>query len=407
MFQEFFTDTLGSRFIKSLLQETPIPIFNSVVDGDILVSGVYYIYKDFVIQCNTGGILRVDSQETLYPSSILYPSKFLFPTYGYRSATFYVRSLIDENNSKIMRAYKSKSNYYDSETHRYLGKYLRYIRTRTGLNLLPYYNCYNHKSIPDIQLFLTDPEKQDYVSSTTKIYATTVSKQQYKVVAVPILFGKKYKIAVDCSSQVLMRSVIYSSVLNYEYTELLQGTEKIYSALDFMHPVTYSVETSDPTLYSQERNLYLIIQLPQNNDSSIVVLENFDMRQGVYCDEDSVRVFDFINPSLLYMNTTKSYAFSDRLIEYLLDNVVCSVDLISQNVSKIQMAISKIPPQTTNKYGKALDNGYATLGIWDEAIPKTVLRLVNDYSKTHFILDQDGNINKDVEKLILTKGVSY
>ena len=38
MFQEFFTDTLGSRYIKTLLQETPFPVFDAVVDGDTLIS---------------------------------------------------------------------------------------------------------------------------------------------------------------------------------------------------------------------------------------------------------------------------------------------------------------------------------------------------------------------------------
>lgn len=402
MFQEFFTDTLGSRYIKTLLQETPFPVFDAVVDGDTLVSGCYYVYKQFIIQCQTGGKLAIDTQEKLYPSDILYPSKFLFPMTGYRCATFYVRSIVDFNDPKIMRTYRSTTNYYDPDTHRQLGRYLRYVHSRTGLNLLPFYNCYNHKSIPGHEL----------VASTTNeglsVVPTAVLTERYKLVAVPILFGKKYTIAIDCPTQVLLRSVIYrNGELAKEHVESLNSSAMVCSRLVFNSPITYSVETDNPALLSQQRNLWLWIQLPIDHKSSIVVLENFSSRQGVYCDEDSVRAFDFINSSLLFMNTDKSFAFSDRLIEYLTHNVICAEDSVTNNVSKVQMALASIPPLTTNAYREALDKNGATLGVWDSKISRTVKQLVYASLNDAFILDQDGNINKDVEQLILSKGVQY
>ena len=84
MFQKFYTDTLGGRFIKSLLSQTPIPLFDCVVDGDYLVAGRYYVYKRFIIQCISDGILAVSSSENLFPSDNIYPSIFLFPVTGYR-----------------------------------------------------------------------------------------------------------------------------------------------------------------------------------------------------------------------------------------------------------------------------------------------------------------------------------
>lgn len=402
MFQEFFTDTLGSRYIKTLLQETPFPVFDAVVDGDTLVSGCYYVYKQFIIQCQTGGKLAVDVQDKLYPSDILYPSKFLFPMTGYRCATFYVRSVIDFNDPKIMRTYRSTTNYYDPDTHRQLGKYLRYIQSRTGLNLLPFYNCYNHESVPGYELIV------NVSNEGTTIVPVSVLTERYKLIAIPILFGKKYTIAIDCPTQVLLRSVIYrTGEIATEYVETLNSSAMIYSRLSFNDPVTYSVETDNPQLFSQQRNLWLWIQLPIEHKSSIVVLENFTSRKGVYCDEDSVRTFDFINSSLLFMNTDKSFAFSDRLIEYLTHNVICSEDPITNNISKVQTALASIPPLTTNAYRAALDDNGATLGVWDDRIKRVVKQRVHESLHDMFMIDQDGNINKDIEQLILAKGVQY
>jgi len=44
----------------------------------------------------------------------------------------------------------SKSSYYDSDTHYRLGRYLRYIRDVYNINLMPFYNCYNYKSVNNI-----------------------------------------------------------------------------------------------------------------------------------------------------------------------------------------------------------------------------------------------------------------
>lgn len=406
MFQKFYTDTLGSRFIKSLLAQTPIPLFDCVIDGDHLIKGRYYVYKRFIIKCVSSGVLAVSLNETLYPSDKIYPSVFLFPGTGLRCATFNVKAYVDEPNHKTHSVFKSTTNYYDSETHYHLGRYLRYLYATTGLNLLPFYNVYNSTYFTDIEL---DAINQKDVS------ISRVATQRFKVVAVPIKFGTSYSIAIDCPSQVLMRACIHDKSGFIEETRLpvedpssnitslittLADSGRVYSNLRFDSPVNFRIETSSTSAAMLQHNLYLIIQLPSNNDSSIVVLENFNVSSGVRCDENSIRQPEFFNASLLRMNTHTSYAFSDRLIEYLLEGVVSETDLISQNTAMVQTLVGKIFPA----YNISFIKGQHKKGVWDKDISRLIYKLLEDSKNSTMYYDQDGNVNKDTETLLYSFG---
>lgn len=380
MFQKFNEDTIGSRFIKSLLAQTKIPLFGCVIDGDQIVEDLYYVYKTHIIKCTKSGILGT-------------------------SASYDTTCLIDAENITLNSTFTSTSNHYDSETHYHLGRYLRYLRTTNGLNLMPYYNCYGSKTISDLELVSTMNDENKRV-----INAVRSENQHYKVVAVPILFGKKYSIAIDCPSKVVMRACLYDdsgffdeSRLSEDSIKVLSDSAKTFAYMFFNKLETFQIDTEEKELALLEKDLYLIIQLPRNNDSSIVVLENYEDRTGVYCNEDSVKEVSFVNLSLLQMNTRCSYAFSDRLIEYLLGNVICEQTDIPTNISKIQDAISTF----SDSYKHYILKHYYTKGIWDKDIPRIVLEQVEIFAKDNIIYDQDGNINKDVEKILHNKGGYY
>ena len=408
MFQKFYTDTLGSRFIKSMLAQTPIPLFNCVTDNDYLIEGCYYVYKRFIIQCVSSGVLKVSEQENLVPSNTLFPSVFLFVGTGVHVATFYVRSYVDDVSVKTHSVFKSSTNYYDSETHYHLGRYLRYLRTVTGQNLFPFYNTYNSTYFTDIELHPLEAHE---------VKVSRTDSQNYKVVGVPIKFGRTYSIAIDCPTQVLFRACIHDDsgyisedAINKEnlkelssdvksLQETLNSSGKIYSRLRFDSPVKFRLETNSRYAMMFESNLYLVIQLPSNNNSSIVVLEDFNNTTGITCNNKNIREVNIINPSLLRMNTRSSYAFSDRLIEYLLGNVICENDYILGNVSEIQSILSKL----FSDYNMSIIKGLHRKGIWDNDVPRFVQKLIETDSDI-LLYDQDGNVNRDAELLLYRTG---
>lgn len=400
-FQNFYSDTLGARFIKSLLAQTPIPLFDSVVDGDHIVNGCYYVYRHFIIKCHTSGILSVPETEVgkLVPSETLFPSIFLVTDTGYVAARFYVVSYVHDESIKTHTAYRSNTNYYDPDTHYHLGRYLRYLLTTTGLNLFPYYNSYNFTQFSDVKL-------NNDVQYTVGISRTTKSK--HKVVAVPILFGHNYNIHLDCSSQVLMRACIHDNngyVEEYRLpkslAETLQNSGQIYSRIQFSNPVTFRIESADIESVMLQKDLYLVIQLPIDNESSIVVQENYKTTSKTFCDSNSCRMFpDVINPSLISLNTNTTYAFSNRLLEYLLDHVITEHDPITKNIEEVQTSLAAIYPE----YNKSFIKRVHKKGFWDSDIKRLVLDLYEKTADNQNIYDQDGFINRDIYSIIKSRG---
>ena len=438
MFQRFFEDTIMSRFIKNLLSTTKIPLYTCVSDGDIIVAGGRYIYKDYVIKCVSTGRLLVSSSELLFPSDNLYPSIILYPGTGEPPAKFKVMELYSENNIKYNYTYHSKFSYYDSETHKHLGEYLRYLKAIKSLDLMPFYNCYNYHIVDNVTLKYRGEDNKTYSLSTDN---------KYKVVAVPIKFFRQYTIAIDCNTEVLCRCVIYSDsgmVVDSKSTERylsdkLETSFVAKSKTDFNSPFIYTVSPSDETLLLHQKNLYLLIQLPKDNDSSIVVLEGdytdyrhhmviktvgddliwsdeaqsaIVVKEGVGSESKVDRFFPDI--SLLQFNCLSSFAFSDRLIEYLLLSAIHPDDELYMNVARVQQALINIDEKyksTTGeyKYGYAdyMRVRGATLGVWDDKLTEVLRRFIEDSREKYSLRDMSIHVNKDVEKILAVEGGSY
>ena len=386
MYQQIFKDTLGGRFIKALLSETALPLHVSVSPGDLLVQNHFYYYRSYIIKCTRSGILG-DLSDT--------------------GAQFEQLRLFDEEDKQNAYKYISYANYYDPDTHHQLGNYLRYYKSKTGINLFPYYNCYCNHSLPDVQL-----EK-----SETQITAKSVTTQTEKVIGFPILANKRYSISIDSNSEVLLRCTIRNSnghVADSTVGCNLEGSSMILTKTRFDEPFDYMFTPSTEQLekvLAQQKNLWLIIQLPSNNESSVVVYEDcfFDyshLTNSVHCTPDSVYVRGALNPSLTLINSHESYAFSDRLIEYLLNNVITQDNSQQNNFGKAQKAIIRQSSEWTAN--QIIEKCSEVKNIWSDDISREVYDMSKEFSKDNFFLDQDGYINKDVERKIFTrKGDDY
>ena len=310
MFQKFFTNTLMSTYIKKLLNCTNIPLYNCVSDNDYVVKDITYIYNNNVITCTKSGLLS-------------------------HSAEYKINSPYYAESDNYHYTYHSKYMYYDSDTHIHLGRYLRYIKSFEGINLMPYYNCFNHTILSDIHI-------------TNEGTIEQVLNDSYKVLAVPIRFNKQYTVAIDSALPVRCTAVIYTNS-GYDKDHQISSSFVTYPQCKFRNPFLYAVNIEDQDnqfdLMNRESNLYLLVQVASANTSSLVVLE------GDYINQDTrVTNLEFINKienpylhnvSLLSLNTKSFIAFSDRLVEYLLNNVITKSDTITDNIRRIQTRVSE------------------------------------------------------------------
>lgn len=329
--QKFFTRSIESDFIKQLLRKEPLPIMDSAVKGRTVYNGYSYVYDGDIIKCTKTGVLGGDATYSVI--SPVVDSKFCFGNFT------------------------SRTTYHDGETHYQLGNYLRYYRDRTGVDLMPFYNCFNYTFLTDLYLSKTAP--YGYVKE---------KNSDYKVVAVPVKMGMEYTIFIDCPYEVLVKPLFYNEfgLVGINAGSYISDTVMIdnkfvlsYPQMSFSKPIKIKIDLATnytggiEPFYAFQRYLYLAIQLPASNNSSIVVLEgDYTGRYFKYFGADAYsdvearsEILDRQNylmlrqPSLAFCNTGTTFAFSDRLIEYLLWNVITSEEQLDGNISFVQRNI--------------------------------------------------------------------
>lgn len=410
MRQKFYDSTIQSRFIKDLLYTTPIPNYNTVNKGDLIYKNLTYIYKTSIIKCIQTGYLLDDS----------FGDEAKFRKIGdYEFGMHY---------PKFTEQFISKNSYYDSETHKWLGKLLRCYRDIWDINLLPFYNCFNNEYVSGLKI---TPEG-----------VISLPSSNAKLLKVPIKFNKTYTIAIDCNSEVMIAPIIMSrgamaDVLynnqDYNLTDLISGTRdnndvfvnsynnvRRYNSMSFRNPETYIVSNTDDTIMAgfnyydidnniynptkseflsgYEKELYMLIQLPIDNKSSVVILE------GDYTLGKCKKIFDassidnlspnIINDSLLSelsllsLSDGEIYPYSERLIEFLLWNVICNKDEIGDNILRVQKS-----------YNWLISYKYSIPGVWDDSLR---IKIFNDIQANEMYnhLDSTGFVDKDVEDYI-------
>lgn len=438
MTQKFFTDTIESKFIKYVLKNSPLPVYPSVEDGGYVISGCTYTSKYGIIRCTKTGKLETNFTR-LYP----YTFGLYYPAFTEK--------------------YLSKYNYYDTDTHEYLGKYLRLYRDFFDVDLMPFYNCFSYRFFEDI--YLTTENQSGY---------SIGNNSNYKIVAIPITFDKKYTIAIDSKSPVLMKAIFHDKIsrltegiskyraetteflkncsVNIDFNNEVHRTTNDYVVnvpfMSFNNTVKFEIKLDTPSLTdaykrklkNMEKYLYLAIQLPAENSSSIVVLEgdytNNDINTNYYnienvkdaipdillngsnfiksniaksdqnvssntvislmnrSNKNKVNKFMITDLSLLEMGTANAYAFSNRLIEYLLLNVVDSQDTIDENTIKAQNIF------------KLFNLNETMPGVWDNRLRFDLYKQFV-YKDKNNSYDINGFIDKDIEKMLISMDGDY
>jgi hypothetical protein len=391
-FQEFGKDTIVGRYIKSLLNQTPVPLYEGVIEGNYIIEGCYYVHNSNIIKCSTSGILGTDGEYDVVCS-------------------------LNTADKRLFSTFLSNTNVYDSETHYYLGRYLRYLRSSSGLNLQPYYNCYTGSEILNVSL----------KKGTNSVTVRKTNRNDYKVIAIPVIIGKKYTISIDCDQTLMMRpALITSNGLVQETADMnnyLSSQGRVLSSASilsnpFLFEFSYSCDNKLlKSLYNLHRSLNLLIQLPIRCSSSVVVFEDyvpvipstinyeqFDSSSPLYI-EKKLNFTGVLSPSLISGNhLSNNYAFSPRLVEYLTGNVIHPGTPNHKDIEKIQNAFCIHNKQYRDMFSKRKEY---IKGLWDPMLHFLIYDLVIQDVKDRNIFDQDGNVNKDVERLLRKKGILY
>ena len=381
--QHFLENTIQSRFIQSYLYNNPIPNFDTVSDGDTIIEGMQYANRRQIIKCTkTGTYMHTGKHERIREYDIAY----YYP--------------------KFSKRYVPKSAYYDTDTHIWLGEYLRIYRDIYGVNLMPYYNMFAEDWLSSCFIDAEDNEIKTY------------SKSSVKLTRIPIKFNKTYTIAIDSPSTIMLAPAFFmkdylltikdvnsgatknltSTFISSRLTDNFSDIKK-YPNLSFSHPITYRVDCIDFEYAQYQRDLYLLIQLPYECTSSIVVLEgdytDFNNAEQIinYEEIDNKISSNNLNStlkselSLLQLNTGASYPYTDRLIEYLLNNVIDSEENISGNIQNTQLSV---PYLRQSKYFS---------GAWNDYTRAKIYKYVMESKKVKH-LDINGFVDKDTEKAI-------
>ena len=99
---------------------------------------------------------------------------------------------------------------------------------------------------------------------------------------------------------------------------------------------------------------------------------------------------------LLEMDSTYSFAFSDRLIEYLLENVISPLDKVGDNIKRIQKKLNQIYVKESNTLGLAYIGRY--YGKWHDKYQSMLYELAANKGLLNNTTDILGFVDKDLEK---------
>lgn len=324
----------------------------------------------------------------------------------------------------VTQRFISNTSYYDPMTHRMLGEYLRCLRDIYGLNLMGLYNCYDYDSTNKFSLTQTSVQETEALKST--------------VLLIPIKFDKTYTIAMDCDFPVFAKAVfsdengLLKDSDGNSYTDLIPGQVIRYNGLRFNDPQTYKVEIdtgmevyedlseqeweeyrqskiqTNKTLKEHEKYLYLALQIPKSNTSSIVVIEG-DYSTVAYnyissaenlenlSDAQLANVFKS-NVSLLESNNGTQVPYADKLIAYLLQYTIDCREEIDDNVANVEKRIGYNPP---------LRDFYP--GIWDTNLRYVLYSKYMQLEYPEYLDKTDivGFVDRDIENAVDKGWIKY
>lgn len=415
------SNNILSKYIKNLISTSNIVTAPIWKKGKPIDKNRVYITNDYIVKA-------------LNSCTDTSSADFDFKDY------FQILSPFVENDyyPSLTSKYMSSTSVYDSSTHYHLGQLLRQVRDLHDIDLMQYYNCYDGSSTDKYRIKL-ETVTENKMGSEDKVEKNiltlnnfTLSNDNYKLIAVPVKFNEKYTMYIDSQLPIKYGFAYYDNVNALYTTDKCVLVNGGVSNVSFSNPLViqsptademwnkYNVLVANSRVYL-EQYLTLFIEIPLNKSDSIVVLEGDYSKNklvptinsnGQITDASGVtlskyyrgneevadsKLYNRSANSLVHLSSNETYAFADRLIEYLTLNVISHQDPIYRNIINAQKDTSTRKCKTSN----GLNYEYPNYGTYDDRYREFIYRLATTNIKSPLLYDIDGFIDKDTEDAVI------
>lgn len=309
---------------------------------------------------------------------------------------------------------------YDRETHRYLGKYLRFLRDQKHVDLMSMYNCFDGETFSK-NITISDNNKivfkndDNYIVYQIPITLNSLNLKMFDGREIQLgvyidandvyAAGKKYcKDFVLEATYKIMRT---TNIFRYDALATLLQTLENPEGIDWNN-VSITKADVGPLknfILNNVDKMYLLVKVLKSDLKSIVVLE--DSKEYEYVDsksiwrgqEPSTTIRSYyklpVFPQLFSNeNLDNNYLLADRLVEYLTENVICPLSNM-HDINRFHTVIDENPIKLPIK---STDRIY---GYWTKSDTSNIIYLMQtnkDY--IYNVYDMLGYIDKDIENLI-------
>lgn len=421
----FNSDNILTGFIKNLLKSTYIPTLPIWNTNKYLYENKYYIYNDNIIKAiknynPNDWLLRDDNKVQNNKNEIKPITDFIEIISPY----------VHNNYNKCFNStYTSYISGYDSETHKYLGNYLRMIRDTTNVDLMQYYNCFCN--IYSDKLRIIEDKIIENGNIIIKDKVSINDKTQYDgltTILIPIIFDQVYTLYFNTRLPIKYGYCLYDGTDLLHVKDAIEYNTGTIPYCSFNQPCIIK-SISGKNNIEQEKYLYLVLQVPKDFKSNLIVLEG-NYKLNKFLNESSVdgnknfkpiytnslpqihgayglninfdntinKLYNSV-PSLTRQLNINIPAFSDRLIEYLVNNVITKNDLISENIARTQRYTSTY--KAKDLFTKVFDYTKNIEGIWTNDLRSFIFNAITKDYKYPIKIDINGYVDKDSENIIL------
>ena len=378
MLKEFFKDDVESKFIKSIVSSTPLPIYNTVRYGDYIIKDAFYIYRTYLIKCLSSGYILEEIEN--YDEELL-----VGQTLG-TTASF------DFNSKSTDGKYSAGSNIL-VDNYTVEGNYANVFSNSTYIISDPSATQDGNTLLFGIYDFAIDEITWGY-----SVYDTTMSDHFFIYVKDDGSTGWR-KVQYDVISG-LIKSYETGIIpdLYASYGISYKGTPQIGDMIIVHYtPARSGDEIKKPATYEIIDN-YIFGESKTNLTRKHILSDNFYSRDAHKYLGDYLRCFrDIYDVNLMSMYNCFTYDLIDGLS--LNDNVNKPYSLETKENYKIL----SIPIKFNRKYTLVFDNNNFTL-IYPMLLTNSGLLNVGD----EYIVDIDDYRNfKDYLKLQKISSISF